>query len=423
MSEFDQTSVPRTDLPAAQQPDWPDPAALRWVRGRLAGLPPLVAPEDVDRLHARLAEVARGEAFLLQGGDCAEVFDRVTPQAVHATAETLLRMASGLERATGTRVVTVGRMAGQYAKPRSRPTETRGDVTLPVYRGDAVNGVGFTEAERVPDPHRMLRAYTAARATLQHLDTYLRSVAPDARRDLFVSHEGLLLDYERPLTRLDVRSPGRRYAASGHLLWVGERTRDLGGAHVDHLAGVANPVAVKIGPTAEPADLLALARRLDPGRVPGRLTFVVRVGARAVRRVLPRLIEALTESGSPAVWVCDPMHGNTYTAQSGHKTRHFDDVHDEIAGFFEVHRALGTHPGGVHLEMTGAAVTECVGGGSGSARGGAVAPADLGRCYESACDPRLNRDQSLEMGRMIAGLLAPVGAPRVVPPGVVPVPA
>ncbi|MEU1037772.1 3-deoxy-7-phosphoheptulonate synthase class II [Streptomyces sp. NPDC005551] len=428
MSEFDQKPADRTALPAAQQPDWPDPVALRWVRGRLAQLPPLVAPQDVDRLHGRLADVARGEAFLLQGGDCAEMFDRATPEAVHSTAETLLRMASGLERATGVPVVTVARMAGQYAKPRSQPTQTCGDVCLPVYRGDAVNGLAFTEEDRTPDPHRLLRAYTASQTTLRLLDSYLRSTAPAARRELFVSHEGLLLDYERPLTRLDARAAGRRYAASGHLLWAGERTRDIGGAHIDHLSRIANPVAVKIGPSAEPADLVALTRVLDPDGIPGRLTFIVRVGARAVRRILPRLVEAVAATGAPVAWVCDPMHGNTYTAPSGHKTRHFDDIHDEIVGFFEVHRALGTHAGGVHLEMTGTTVTECVGGGSGSARGAAVASADLATRYESACDPRLNRDQSLETGRLIAGLLADRGRGVPVLDGepvqpVVPVPA
>ncbi|BBB00129.1 putative phospho-2-dehydro-3-deoxyheptonate aldolase [Actinacidiphila reveromycinica] len=392
-------------LPAAQQPDWPDPGRVRAVRAELGALPGLVPAHECDRLGERLAAVARGEAFLLQGGDCAEEFRRATPGAVHGTAQTLLRMAGALEQAAGLPVVTVGRLAGQYAKPRSRPTETRGGRTLPAYRGDAVNGAAFTAADRAPDPRRLLAAYDAARTTLGLMSAYLASARGAASREVFASHEGLLLDYELPLRRTDPAT-GRAYATSGHLIWAGERTRGLDDAHIAFLAGIANPVAVKIGPTARPGELKELVRRLDPEHRPGRLTFVIRVGARKVRQVLPDLVAAVAETGAPVAWVCDPMHGNTFEAPTGHKTRHFDDVYDEIAGFFEVHAMLGTHPGGVHLELTGDEVTECVGGGAGSARGAGVSFADLPWRYASACDPRLNRSQSLEMGRLIAGLVA-----------------
>ena len=402
-------SVPQSPVPpaaaraAGQQPQWPDPGEVTRVRERLAGLPPLVRPDDSDRLAALLGEVARGRAFLLQGGDCAEMIERATPAAVHGTVETLSRLAGTLERSFGLPVVTVGRLAGQYAKPRSSPLETVRGLTLPAYRGDAVNGVAFTEQDRTPDPRRMLRAYEAAATTLRLIAD--RPVPGPAARDVFVSHEALLMDYELPLAREDSRTR-RAYAGSGHLLWAGERTREPDGAHIAFLSRVANPVAVKIGPGARPDDLLRLARLLNPGAVPGRLTFIVRTGAGAVRRVLPELVGAVAGAGVPVVWVCDPMHGNTVRV-NGRKTRYFDDVYEEIAGFFEVHRSLGTHPGGVHLEMTGAEVTECLGGGSGAVWSAGVRPADLGSRYESACDPRLNRTQTLELGRLIAGLRTP----------------
>ncbi|WP_431998671.1 3-deoxy-7-phosphoheptulonate synthase [Streptomyces fungicidicus] len=399
-----QFPTPPAAVPAAeQQPQWPDPDAVTRVRERLAGLPPLVRPQDSDRLAALLGEVARGRAFLLQGGDCAEMVERATPAAVHGTVATLSRLAGTLERAFGMPVVTVGRLAGQYAKPRSSPLETVQGHTLPAYRGDAVNGAAFTAEDRTPDPRRMLRAYEAAATTLR-----LVADRPEPRpvaREVFVSHEALLMDYELPLTRRDSRT-GRAYAGSGHLLWAGERTRDPEGAHIAFLSRVANPVAVKIGPGARPEDLLRLARTLNPGAVPGRLTFIVRTGAGSVRRVLPELVGAVADAGVPVAWVCDPMHGNTVRV-NGRKTRYFDDVYEEIAGFFEVHRALGTHPGGVHLEMTGADVTECLGGGSGAVWSAGVRPADLASRYESACDPRLNRTQTLELGRLVAGLRTP----------------
>ncbi|MET8976723.1 3-deoxy-7-phosphoheptulonate synthase class II [Streptomyces sp. NPDC004539] len=398
-------------LVAHQRPEWPSEAELGAVTDRLAALPALVTPQECDALTARLARVAEGGAFLLQGGDCAERLDRRSPRAVHATLRLLERMAAVLSHASALPVVAVGRMAGQYAKPRSRPTETVGGRTLPVYRGDAVNGLGFTPADRRPDPARLLRVYDASRRTLDVLRAYERDPAAAPSEiaaspevavpfEPFAGHEGLLLDYEAALTR---RHPpaGRRYAGSGHLLWIGDRTRQLDGAHVAWFATVGNPVAVKLGPTATPEDALALIDRLDPERRPGRLTFVVRMGARRVRDLLPPLVEKVTASGAPVVWACDPMHGNTFEAPGGHKTRRFDDVLAEVAGFFEVHTALGTHAGGLHVELTGEDVTECVGGTAGPGLD------DLHRRYESACDPRLNRDQALELARLVAGMFAP----------------
>ncbi|MFF8033519.1 3-deoxy-7-phosphoheptulonate synthase [Streptomyces sp. NPDC016626] len=403
MTSASQFSEPQAAArPAEQQPQWPDPQEVIRVRERLAASPPLVGPEDSDRLTALLGEVARGRAFLLQGGDCAEMVERATPAAVHGTVETLERLAGTLERAFGMPVVTVGRLAGQYAKPRSSPVETLHGRTLPAYRGDAVNGAAFTPRSRTPDPRRMLRAYEAAATTLRLVADRPGPAPRPAAREVFVSHEALLMDYELPLTREDPRT-GRPYAGSGHLLWAGERTRDPRGAHIAHLARIGNPVAVKIGPGARPDDLLRLARLLNPAAVPGRLTFIVRTGAGTVRRILPDLVGAVAGAGVPVAWVCDPMHGNTVRV-NGRKTRYFDDVYEEISGFFEVHRALGTHPGGVHLEMTGADVTECLGGGSGAVWSAGIRPADLPTRYESACDPRLNRTQTLELGRLIAGL-------------------
>ena len=390
-------------LPAAQQPDWPDGAALRDAVRLLRDRPALVAPEECERLRARLAEVAAGRAFLLQGGDCAETFAQVTPDSVGATRGALRDMAATLADALALPVVTMGRMAGQYAKPRSQPTETRAGVTLPAYRGDAVNGVDFTPEARTPDPRRLLESHRTAATTLG----YLRELA-DGEDEFFVSHEGLLLDYEAALSRTDPHT-GRRWAGSGHLLWIGERTRDVLGAHVGYFATIGNPIAVKLGPTTDADTMLRLADRLDPAREPGRLTFVARMGARAVREVLPELAARAAAEGSPATWVCDPMHGNTVTAPSGHKTRHFDEVMDEIRGFFEVHRAVGTVPGGLHLEMTGRDVTECVGG------VGGVSYDDLGTRYESACDPRLNRSQALELAARVAELARVTPAARRVP--------
>jgi 3-deoxy-7-phosphoheptulonate synthase len=372
-------------LVACQRPEWPDQARLDEVVGDLTASPPLVTPRECDALTAQLARVAEGGAFLVQGGDCAERLDTLSARAIRRKLRLLRQMSAILTSASALPVVTVGRIAGQYAKPRSSPTETVDGRTLPVYRGDAVNGIGSTPAERQPDPARLRRVYDASRYTLDVL-----------HGELFTSHEGLLLDYEEALTRHDPHS-GRRYAGSGHLLWIGDRTRQLDGAHVAYFATIDNPIAVKLGPSTTPEHALALVDRLDPDRRPGRLTFIVRMGARRVRELLPELVEKVTASGAPVAWVCDPMHGNTFQAPNRYKTRRFTDVLDEVTGFVEVHRALGTHAGGLHVELTGEDVTECVGRGVGFD--------DLHRNYESACDPRLNAGQALELALLVAEVL------------------
>ncbi|MFB6894252.1 class II 3-deoxy-7-phosphoheptulonate synthase [Kitasatospora sp. NPDC056327] len=427
--------------PAAdQQPDWPDPARLREVTGRLEQAAPLVFAAECEALRSRLGAVARGEALLLQGGDCAETFAGATPESVDGKLRTLLQMAVVLMHGASLPVVKLGRMAGQFAKPRSQPFEQRGATRLPVYRGDAVNGAAFTEEERTPDPARMLRMYEVSATTLNlvraltsggfadlvqvhewnrafvaaspsgqryerladEIDralAFLRACGGDTRRfagtDFYVSHEGLLLDYERPLTRTDPTT-GKRYATSGHLLWIGERTRRIDGPHIEYFAGIANPIAVKLGPTATADTVLRYVDRLDPDREPGRLTFIVRMGADRVRDQLPLLVEKVATEEAPVCWVSDPMHGNTFVTDTGHKTRHVDRIADELSGFVEVHRALGTHPGGVHLELTGDDVTECLGGST------AVEQDSLSRRYETACDPRLNHSQALDLAFMLA---------------------
>jgi len=431
-------------LRSAQQPSWPDATARDDVVAELSRLPPLVFAGECDRLRGKLASVADGESFLLQGGDCAETFAGVTADNVGNKLQVLLSMAIVLTYAASVPIVKVGRIAGQYAKPRSDQHETRGATTLPVYRGDAVNGHEFTEASRAPDPRRLLSTYHASAATLNLTRAFVSGGYADLRQvhawntdfvrtspvgkryermaaeidralsfmaacgvapqefgsvDFFASHEALVLEYEHALTRLDSRT-GDPYDVSGHFLWVGERTRQLDGAHVELLSRVRNPIGVKLGPWATPDDAIALAERLDPQREPGRLTFITRLGAKRVRGVLPDLIEKTGAAGVKVAWVCDPMHGNTYEASTGHKTRDFDDVIDEVRGFFEVHRALGTWPGGVHVELTGDDVTECVGGGS------RLAAADLESRYETLCDPRLNRAQSLELAFLVAEMLA-----------------
>jgi 3-deoxy-7-phosphoheptulonate synthase len=351
-------------------------------------------------------------------------------------------MAVVLTYAASVPVVKVGRMAGQFAKPRSAGTESRDGVRLPSYRGDAVNGLDFTAEARTPDPGRLLDAYYCSSVTLNLCRAFasggyadLRQVhawnqdfvaqSPAGQRyerlageidraiafmhacgtdpeefravELYSSHEALLLDYEQAMTRIDSRT-GQSYDLSGHLLWIGERTRALGGAHVEFARRIANPLAVKVGPGADAQEVLALAGALNPDREPGRLTLITRMGAGRIRQMLPPLVQAVAASGAPVVWVCDPMHGNTVEAADGRKTRYFDDVLDEVAGFFEVHRALGTHPGGIHIEFTGDDVTECIGGGH------HIAEADLAHRYETACDPRLNRSQSLDLAFRVAGL-------------------
>ncbi|MBW8486107.1 class II 3-deoxy-7-phosphoheptulonate synthase [Actinomadura parmotrematis] len=429
-------------LPALQQPDWADPAELAAVTAALAKQPPLVFAGECDQLKQRLAEVSRGEAFVLQGGDCAETFEGSNADAVRNKLKTLLQMAVVLTYAASVPVVKIGRMAGQFAKPRSKPTESRDGVELPAYRGDAVNGLAFDPASRRNDPRRLMDAYHASAVTLNLCRAFtkggyadLRQVhawnqdfvaqSPAGRRyeqlageidraltfmkacgvhpdefhsvEFYSSHEALLLEYERALTRIDSLS-GRPYDVSGHFLWIGERTRQLDGAHVDFLSRISNPIGVKLGPTTSADDALALIERLNPDNEPGRLTFVTRMGAGRIREALPPLIEKVHGSGAAVAWICDPMHGNTFEAPSGHKTRRVTDVLDEVAGFFEVHRALGTHPGGIHIEFTGDDVTECVGGGH------EIVEDDLPQRYETACDPRLNRSQSLDLAFMVAEL-------------------
>jgi 3-deoxy-7-phosphoheptulonate synthase len=431
-------------LVAAQQPSWPDGAVLREVVETLERMPPLVFAGECRTLRTRLAAVARGDAFLLQGGDCAETFAALSADGIRDKLKTLLQMAVVLTYGASVPVVKVGRIAGQFAKPRSADVEAGSG--LPSYRGDAVNDLARTVEARTPDPRRMLTAYHQAASTLNLLRAFATGGFADLRQvhswnqdfvrrssagqryealahdisraldfmracgidlsampiaqevELYASHEALLLDYERPLIRKEQAS-GEYVATSAHMLWIGERTRSLDGAHVDLLAGVLNPVGVKLGPSATPRDAVALAERLDPGNEAGRLTFVTRMGADRVRDLLPPLVSAVTEAGRTVVWACDPMHGNTVESSTGYKTRHFDRILDECRGFFEVHRALGTWPGGVHVELTGEDVTECLGGAE------RIADADLAGRYETACDPRLNTSQSLELAFLVAEML------------------
>jgi 3-deoxy-7-phosphoheptulonate synthase len=431
------------DLPAAQQPVWPDAAQLADAIATLASYPPLVFAGECDVLRTRMAAAARGEAFVLQGGDCAETFASATADNIRDRVKTILQMAAVLTYGASVPVVKVGRMAGQYAKPRSSNDETREAVTLPAYRGDMVNDFEFTEAARTPDPQRLVRAYHASSATLNLVRAFttggfadLRYVhdwnrgfvanAANARyerlaRDIdkamkfmqacgadfeamkttefFSAHEALLLDYERPLTRVDSRT-GDLYDTSGHFIWVGERTRDLDGAHIDFVSRVRNPIGIKLSPKAHPDDVLRIIDKVDPEREPGRLTFITRMGAKTVRDALPPLVEKVTASGSLVTWICDPMHGNTFESASGYKTRDFEDVVEEVRGFFEVHQGLGTVPGGIHVELTGNDVTECLGGSE------KILDADLNKRYESVCDPRLNHQQSLELAFLVAEMIS-----------------
>jgi 3-deoxy-7-phosphoheptulonate synthase len=430
-------------LGPAQQPAYPDAAAVDAAVSRLRTFPPLVFAGECDELKAKIGAVARGEAFLLQGGDCAETFAGVTADNVRNKLRVLLQMAVVLTYAASVPVVKVGRIAGQYAKPRSSDFETRGDVTLPAYRGDAVNGFDFSEASRVPDPQRLVDVYHASAATLNlvrafvtggyadlrqvhawntdfvresaagqqyeaianDIDralTFMKAIGADPdefhRVDFHSSHEALVLEYEHAMTRIDSRTQ-TPYDVSSHFVWIGERTRQIDGAHVELLRHIKNPIGVKLGPTTSTDDALALAAKLNPENEPGRLTFITRFGAGRIRDGLPALIEKVTAAGVEVAWVCDPMHGNTFEASSGYKTRRFDDVIDEVQGFFDVHRSLGTWPGGIHVELTGDDVTECVGGGED------LAEIDLANRYESVCDPRLNRVQSLELAFLVAGML------------------
>ena len=427
------------NLEAKQQPTWEDPAALARVQDQLGKLPPLVFAGEEATLRARLAEAASGNAFLLQGGDCAETFADATADRIRNRIKTVLQMAVVLMYGSSLPVVKMGRMAGQFAKPRSSDTETRDGVTLPAYRGDAVNGYEFTEESRRHDPNRLLDAYNTSASTLNLIRAFTtggfadlrevhqwnrgftdnpankryESIAGDIDRamrfmeacgvdsaelrttEFFVSHEGLLFDYERPLTRIDSRT-GTPYVTSGHFIWVGERTRQLEGAHIDFFSKVRNPIGVKLGPTSSVDDVLALIDKLDPEREPGRLTLISRMGAGKIRDELPQLVEAVRDSGATPLWITDPMHGNGITTKNGYKSRRFDDVMDEVAGFFEVHRGLGTHPGGLHVELTGDDVAECLGGSE------QIDESTLEERYESVCDPRLNHMQSLELAFLVA---------------------
>lgn len=431
-----------TDLVADQQPIWPDADALAQATATLESYPPLVFAGECDVLQERMGAVARGEAFVLQGGDCAETFANATADNIRDRVKTVLQMAAVLTYGASVPVVKVGRMAGQYSKPRSSNHETRGEVTLPAYRGDMVNDFEFTAASRVPDPLRMVRGYHASSATLNLVRAFTTGGFADLRyvhdwnkgfaagsangayeklaRDIdkamrfmeacgadfdimrstefFSAHEALLLDYERALTRVDSRT-GRLYDTSAHFVWVGERTRDLAGAHLDFVSRISNPVGVKVSAKSDPDTLLRMIDLVDPDRTPGRLTFITRMGAGTIRDALPHLVEKVTASGAQIAWVCDPMHGNTFESASGYKTRDFDDVVDEVRGFFEVHQSLGTVPGGIHVELTGNDVTECLGGTH------KILDADLNLRYESVCDPRLNHQQALELAFLVADML------------------
>ncbi|ANG85522.1 class II 3-deoxy-7-phosphoheptulonate synthase [Microbacterium aurantiacum] len=426
-------------LPIKQQPSWPDPEAVAAVSAELATLPPLVFAGEVDNLRDRLARVASGRAFLLQGGDCAETFAGATAEKIRNRIKTVLQMAVVLTYGASMPVVKMGRMAGQFAKPRSSDSETRGDVTLPAYRGDIVNGYDFTENSRQADPARLLKGYHTAASTLNLIRAFTQGGFADLREvhswnkgfaenpanqryerlateidraikfmeaaganfdelrgvEFYTGHEGLLMDYERPMTRIDSRT-STPYNTSAHFLWVGERTRELDGAHIDYFSRIRNPIGVKLGPATSPDVALQLIDKLDPEREPGRLTFITRMGAGKIRDALPPLLEAVKDAGATPVWVTDPMHGNGITTPTGYKTRRFDDVVDEVRGFFEAHRSVGTYPGGIHVELTGDDVTECLGGSE------MIDEATLATRYESLCDPRLNHMQSLELAFLVA---------------------
>jgi 3-deoxy-7-phosphoheptulonate synthase len=433
-------------LPAAQQPEWPDPAALDGALTELRRMPPLVFAGEARSLRDALARVSVGDGFLLHAGDCAESFAEFSADNIRDKLKVILQMSVALTYSTGVPTVKVGRIAGQFAKPRSAPTETRAGVELPSFRGDMVNDYAFDAVSRRPDPTRMLRCYHQAAATLNLLRAFTKGGFADLNRvhqwnlefvrtsgegrryeilageidralrfmaacgidldaevqlhevDFYTSHEALLLGYEEALTRRDSLT-GDWYDCSAHLLWIGDRTRQVDGAHVEFLAGVQNPLAVKLGPDATPDDAVALCRRLDPAREPGRLTLVSRMGADLVEARLPPILRAVQRSGHPVTWACDPMHGNTFVHESGYKTRHFDDVMREVESFFACCRAADVWPGGVHVELTGDDVTECLGGAE-EIRGEHLA----GR-YETVCDPRLNARQSLDLAFRLAELV------------------
>ena len=433
-------------LDVVQQPDWTDLGALDDVVRRLRSMPPLVFAGEARSLTADLANVANGEAFLLQAGDCAESFDAFSADSIRDKLKVILQMAVVLMYSSGVPVVKVGRIAGQFAKPRSSGTETIDGVELPSFRGHMVNDIDFTANARTADPERLITAYQQSASTLNLVRAFTKGGFGDLSRvhawnqefvawsaegqryeevaegiertlqfmaacgidtestpqlhtvDVSTSHEALILGYEEALTRQDSLT-GDWYDCSAHMLWIGERTRQLDGAHVHFLSGVGNPIGCKIGPTVTPDEVIALCEALNPDRIPGRLTLITRMGADTIGSALPPLLAAVRDSGHPVAWACDPMHGNTFTAPSGRKTRHFDAVLAEIAGFFAAHRSVGTWPGGVHIELTGDDVTECLGGAE------EILDADLDTRYETMCDPRLNARQSLDLAFRVAELL------------------
>ncbi|MCP3144859.1 3-deoxy-7-phosphoheptulonate synthase class II [Pyxidicoccus sp. QH1ED-7-1] len=433
--------------------DYPDPHTLARVEGELSRLPPLVFAAETRRLTAGLAQVAEGKAFLLQGGDCAESFKEFTSDNIRDTFRLLLQMAVVLTFAGGRPVVKVGRIAGQFAKPRSSAMETVGGITLPSYRGDIINGMDFDARERTPDPRRLLMAYHQSSATLNLLRSYAQGgyadlcnlhrwtldfVASSPQGDLyrgladkifqslcfmhalhgapapqpgpgpvdfFTSHEALLLNYEEALTRAEPHTGGW-LDTSGHMLWIGERTRQLDGGHVEFMRGIENPIGLKCGPTMEPDELLRLVDVLNPKGIPGRLTLIGRFGADKVSESLPRLMAATRKDGRPVIWSIDPMHGNTHKASNGYKTRSFDRILSEVRAFLQIASAEGVYPGGLHLEMTGQHVTECLGGSF------PVSEDELSSRYHTHCDPRLNADQALQLAFMVAESLQLPHTPR-----------
>ncbi len=435
------------NFPAAQQPTYPDQKSLGDVLQQIQCLPNLVTSWEIDRLHQDIASAQRGEAWILQGGDCAETFDQCQTEPIASKLKLLLQMSLAIVFGARKRIVRIGRMAGQYAKPRSSDTETQGGTTLPCYRGDIVNGYAFTAKARIPDPERLLRGYERSAITLnfvrslseggfadlhhpenwnllfvdtakgkvaqryrdlvrslgdsiRFMETILPESTPELRRvDFYVSHEALHLDYETALTRESIRGVGY-YNMGTHLPWIGERTRQLDGAHLEYFRGIRNPIAVKVGGSIDPKELVELIDTLNPENLPGRLTLIHRVGRNKVESQLPGLIEAVGRAKKTVLWVCDPMHGNTVSTNGGRKTRRFDDIVDELKLSFAIHRACGSMLGGVHLELTGENVTECVGG----ARG--LTESDLESAYETQLDPRLNYEQALEIAFEISNQLS-----------------
>ena len=429
-----------------QQPSWPDLGALDSSLKQISTLPPLVFAGEARSLQAELAQVAAGNAFLLQAGDCAESFEEFSADNIREKLRVILQMAVVLTYSVGVPVVKVGRMAGQFAKPRSSDTEMVGDLEIPSFRGHIVNDATATEAARTPNPERLVQAYHQSASTLNLLRAFTKGGFADLNRvhswtqefvasspegerydklareidralsfmracgietednsnlsevDVFTSHEALILGYEEALTRRDSIT-GDWYDCSAHMLWIGERTRELDGAHVEFLRGVGNPIGCKVGPTMTGDELIELCQILNPSRIPGRLTLITRMGADNIEENLRPLLRAISDAGHPVVWACDPMHGNTYTAPSGRKTRHFDDIVREIGGFVRAHRAEGTWPGGIHVELTGENVTECLGGGD------ELVDADLNSRYETVCDPRLNARQGVDLAFRVAELI------------------